>query len=93
MRLSGTPRPYSTGDEMAGIGPEATRVFGRNAQIAAIPGRLGERVKSAVPSPIEVQKGQVERMPACGCLAAVAQPARTASARREGLARLRADKA
>jgi hypothetical protein len=68
-------------------------IFGWNAQIAAIPGRIGERVKSAVRSPIEVQKGQVERMPACGCLAAVAQPARTASARREGLARLRADKA
>jgi hypothetical protein len=63
------------------------------AQIAAIPLRLGERVKSILRSPIEVQKGQVERMPACGCLAVVAQPARTVSARREGLARLRADKA
>ena len=46
---------------MAGIGPEATRVFGRNAQIAAIPGRLGERVKSALRSPVEVQNGRVER--------------------------------
>ena len=36
-------------------------IFGWNAQIAAIPGRLGERVKSALRSPIEVQNGQVER--------------------------------
>ena len=27
------------GDQMAGVGPEATRVFGRNAQIPAMSGR------------------------------------------------------
>jgi hypothetical protein len=74
-------------------GVTSTPVFGGNAQIAAIPGRLGQRVNSALRSPIEVQNGRVSAMPACGCLAVVAQPARTASARREGLARLRADKA
>jgi hypothetical protein len=31
---------------MAGVGPEATPIFGRNAQIAAIPRGLGERMKS-----------------------------------------------
>ena len=36
------------GDQMAGVGPEATRVFGRNAQIAAIPRRRCERVKSTL---------------------------------------------
>ena len=30
------------GDQMAGVGPEATRVFGRNAQIAVIRRRLGD---------------------------------------------------
>jgi hypothetical protein len=28
---------------MAGVGPEATRVFGPNAQTAVIPKRLGDR--------------------------------------------------
>ena len=41
--------------------PHSDPVIGRNAQIAAIPGRLGERVKSGVRSPIEVQNGRVER--------------------------------
>ena len=36
------------GDQMAGVGPEATRVFGRNAQIAAIGGQRGERPKSTL---------------------------------------------
>jgi hypothetical protein len=37
--------PDWIGDQMAGVGPEAMRVFGRNAQIAAIPrrGELGNR--------------------------------------------------
>jgi hypothetical protein len=39
--------PDSIGDQMAGVGPEATRVFGRNAQ-ADIPRRMVERVKSTL---------------------------------------------
>ena len=34
--------PDWTSDQMAGVRPEATRVFGRNAQIAAIRQGLGE---------------------------------------------------
>jgi hypothetical protein len=33
---------------MAGVGPEATPIFGRNAQIAAVRGWSGEWVKSAL---------------------------------------------
>jgi hypothetical protein len=35
--------PDWIGDQIAGIGPEATRVFGRNAQIAAVPDRTANR--------------------------------------------------
>jgi hypothetical protein len=42
--------PDWIGDQMAGVGPEATRVFGRNAQTAVIPGWGGELVKSTHPS-------------------------------------------
>jgi hypothetical protein len=38
--------PDWIGDQMAGVGPEATRVFGRNVQTPVVHGRLGERVKS-----------------------------------------------
>jgi hypothetical protein len=44
-----------------GYGRSTSTPAGGNAQIAAIPGRLGERVKSALRSPIEVQNGRVER--------------------------------
>jgi hypothetical protein len=36
--------PDWIGDQMPGVRPEATRVFGRNAQIAAI--RLGARYRT-----------------------------------------------
>jgi hypothetical protein len=45
QRLELNFMPDWIGDQMAGVGPEATRVFGRNAQIAAILGRPGEPVK------------------------------------------------
>ena len=38
--------PEWIGDQMAGVGPEATRVFDRNAQIPAIRRPLRERAKS-----------------------------------------------
>jgi hypothetical protein len=38
--------PDWIGDQMAGVGPEATRVFDRNAQIAVIPRPRNWRVKS-----------------------------------------------
>jgi hypothetical protein len=38
--------PDWIGDQMAGVGPEATRVFGRNAQTPAIRRWIGERIKS-----------------------------------------------
>jgi hypothetical protein len=38
--------PDLTRDQTVGVRPEATRVFGRNAQIAVIAKRCGERVKS-----------------------------------------------
>jgi len=41
-----TRPPNWTSGQMAGVRPEATRVFGRNAQIAAIRGRRGDSQNS-----------------------------------------------
>jgi hypothetical protein len=46
--------PDWIGDQMAGVGPEATRVFGRNAQEAGGQQGLGERVLSNPLLPFEV---------------------------------------
>ena len=42
------------GDRMAGVGPEATRVFGRNAQIAAIPSRRNRMGQIGPSAPLAI---------------------------------------
>jgi hypothetical protein len=41
-----TPEAGFVGDQKAGVGTEATRVFGRNAQTPVIQRRVSERLKS-----------------------------------------------
>jgi hypothetical protein len=45
--------PDWIGDQMAGVRPEVTRVFGWNAQIAVIAKQCGERVKSTLCCPLD----------------------------------------
>jgi hypothetical protein len=49
--------PDWIGDQMAGVRPEATPVFDRNAQIADVPRRSGKAVKSTLCSRTESSEG------------------------------------
>jgi hypothetical protein len=58
--------PDWIGDQMAGVRPEATRVFGRNAQTPVIHRRLGERFKSTLSAALKDRSYERKRSSADG---------------------------